>query len=456
MKARAVLPVVFLLLSASALFAYDFGAVLDNASSYGNQQTPSFSQKDKLSLWFTSGIGENLTFTGSASVQVWNVSPWFIFNPDLLNLTGNFPKIQGGPTLFSFTIGRYQESDFTGLVFSGQSIDGFALGFTYPGAAVTVDLGYTGLTQKPLSYISMTQADAAAQGNSSIYFGSPRVLGRLQVLLPGLFLRQDLTLTALFQQDLRSVFSGSNLIQPGSTTLVYGQGGSLDSEYLGAGLSGSIVENLYYKTYLYLETGRTLSYVTDQGSYQYEPILALLAGGGARYYLDTLLHSTFGLDFLYASGDSRYSQVIEGDTGSGYATAFVPVTSPPRLLSLAFSPNVENIIAATFSYSIRPFAGAKSPELGNLQAVVKAIPMLRPTTGAVAAAEGLAPGAVSPSLPANLTNLYLGSEFDMIVNYRPFSDLGVVLQGGLFAPNPNVFADSAAIAYVELDVSLSF
>ena len=235
------------------------------------------------------------------------------------------------------------------------------LGFAYPGVTFTADLGYTGLTLNPLSYIFMTQADAAAQGNSSNFFGSPRIVGRLQALLPGLFLRQDLTLTVLFQQDLRSLVANSNLVQPGQTTVVYGQGGSLDSEYFGAGLSGAIVENLYYKGYAYLETGRTLSYVTSIGSYQYEPILALLAGIGAHYYMESLLHSTFGVDFLFASGDSNYTQAVEGDTSGGYATAFVPITSAPRILSLAYAPNIENIIATTFSYAIPAFCGREEP-----------------------------------------------------------------------------------------------
>ncbi len=454
MRARAALAAGLLLLSAGALAALDFGATLDNMSSYGNQQTPAFTQKDKLAGWITTDIGSNLTFTATASVQLWNLSPWYILNLDVLNLSGQFPKVSGGPALFTFTVGRYFESDFTGLVFSQQSIDGFQLGFSNPGMAVSADLGYTGLTLNPVSYIVMTEADAVAQGNSSDFFGSPRIVGRLQVLLPDLFLQQDLTLTALFQQDLRSLFASSNLIQPGFTTLTFGRGGSLDSEYFGAGLSGSIVKELYYNTFAYLETGRTLSYLSASGSYQYQPILAVLAGGGANYYLSGLLGSTVGLDLLFASGDADYTQAIEGNT-AGDATAFSPITSPPRLLALAFSPNLENVVAATFSYSIRPFSGTKIASLQNLQAIVKAIPMLRPTTGAVAA-PGISPSAVSAALSPTFNDLYLGSEFDLIVNYRPFSDLGVALSGGLFVPNSGVFTSSALQYYSELDVSLAF
>ena len=454
MRARAALAAGLLLLSATALSALDYGATLDNMSSYGNQQTPAFTQKDKLAGWITTNIGPNLTFTATASAQLWNLSPWYIINLDVLNLSGQFPKVSGGPALFTFTVGRYFESDFTGLVFSQQSIDGFELGFSNPGMVVSADLGYTGLTLNPVSYIVMTEADAVAQGNSSNFFGSPRIVGRLQVLLPDLFLKQDLTLTALFQQDLRSLFASSNLIQPGFTTLTFGQGGSLDSEYFGAGLSGAIVKELYYNTFAYLETGRTLSYVSASGSYQYEPILALLAGGGARYYLSGFLGSTVGFDLLFASGDADYTQPIEGNT-AGDATAFSPITSPPRLLALAFSPNLENVVAATFSYSIKPFSGTKIAALQDLQAVVKAIPMLRPTTGAVAA-PGISPSAVSATLSPTLDQLYLGSEFDLVVNYRPFSDLGVALSGGLFAPNAGVFTSSALQYYSELDVSLSF
>jgi len=456
MKGRAALAIAVLVLQAAGLSGLDFGATLDNMSSYGNQQTPAFTQKDKLSAWFTTDIGQNLSFTATASAQLWNLSPWYILNVDVLNLSGQFPKVSGGPVLLDFTVGRYFESDFTGLVFSQQSIDGLQLGFGIPGLVVTADVGYTGLTLNPLSYIVMTEADAVAQGNSSDFFGSPRIVGRLQIQLPSLFLQQDLTLTALFQQDLRSLVSNVSLIQPGTTALTFGQGGSLDSEYFGAGLSGGLAQNLYYNTYAYLETGRTLSYLSASGSYQYEPILALLAGGGGRYYLPGFLTSSVGLDLLFASGDADYTQPIEGNT-AGNATAFSPITSPPRLLALAFSPNLENIVAATFSYSIRPFAGAaKSPAaLKNLQAVVKAIPMLRATTGALAA-PGIASSAVSAGLSPTLDNLYLGSEFDLVVNYRPLSDLGVALSGGLFLPNATVFVSSALQYYAELDLSLSF
>ncbi len=456
MRGRAALAAVLLVLSGAWLSGLDFGATLDNMSSYGNQQIPGFTQKDRLAGWLTTSIGSNLTFAATASAQLWNLSPWYILNVDQLNLAGQFPRVGGGPVLLDFTVGRYFESDFTGLVFSQQSIDGFQLGFGIPGLVVTADVGYTGLTLNPLSYIVMTEADAVAQGNSSEFFGSPRVVERLQLLLPGLFLQQDLTLTAILQQDMRSLVSNVSLIQPGTTALTFGQGGSLDSEYFGAGLSGALAKDLYYSSYAYLETGRTLSYLSASGSYQYEPILAALGGVGVHYYLSGFLGSTIGLDLLYASGDADFTQPIEGNT-AGNATAFLPITTPPRLLALAFSPNLENLAAATLSYSVRPFAGSpKSPDaLRNLQAVVKAIPMLRPTTGALAA-PGIAPSAVSASLSPTFDNLYLGSEFDLVVNYRPLSDLGVALSGGLFLPNASVFVSSALQYYAELDLSLSF
>jgi len=118
---------------------------------------------------------------------------------------------------------------------------------------------------------------------------------------------------------------------------------------------------------------------------------------------------------------------------------------------------VENIAAVTLSYSIRPFADMKdAPSIQNLQGILKAIPFFRTSTGAISASEGLAAGSVSSGLSSSLSNLYLGTEVDMIVNYRPLSDLGVALQGGLFMPNSSLFVSSNVLYYVELDVSVSF
>jgi hypothetical protein len=57
---------------------------------------------------------------------------------------------------------------------------------------------------------------------------------------------------------------------------------------------------------------------------------------------------------------------------------------------------------------------------------------LRSTTGAIS--EG--------SVNATSDQLYLGSEADLRINYRPFSDLGLSLTGGFFFPN-NYTAESA-------------
>lgn len=449
MGRRAALFWLVSLLAPATSFGLDFGGFIDNSTGYVTTGTPAFEQSDKLGLWFTTGLGKNLQFNVQASGDYQNqttyggasIGPYA--DLDRLTLAGRFSQVPGGPSLFAFTLGRYLLADPTGDIFD-QTLDGAQLVFGYPRLTLSASVGYTGLTIKPSSTIVMSKADSTALGESSQYFGSPRAVGELVLTAPTLFQRQDLTVAALVQQDLRPLFPNS-LVTPGTPTYSPNSGGALDTQYFTAGLSGPIASGFYWNGFLTLETGRMLSYITADSQYEYKPILAFLATGGVRYYRPELLNLAVGLDASFASGDADFSTFYEGNT-SGDATAFIPITQ--STIATVFSPELENILTSSISVSVKPLSAAKNPNISDLQTILAVIPFLRPTDGPISAG----------GVVAGNGQLYLGTELDETVNYRPFSDLGLAVAAGVFFPNASAFTGSSgSLQYGgKLAVSYSF
>lgn len=435
MRARNLAIAAGFFLVAGMLHAYDFGGFLDNSSGYLTTGAPSFEQSNKLGLWFDTHIGPHLFFDVQASGDYQNQQSYgggYLLpyaNLDLLSLQGQFAQVPGGASLLTFDVGRFPVKDPTGDIFD-QTLDGGRVSVAYPLLSVAATAGYTGLTIKPASTIVMSKADLSGLGTTSQYFGSPRALAALVVRFPTLLFEQDLTLGVLAQQDLRPLFPGNRLVSPGQTGYSAGEGGPLDTQYFTLGVSGPIVGSLYWAGSFALESGRMLSYITSASQYEYKPIIAYLGSAAFHYYLPSLLHTAIGLSGTYASGDSDFTTFYGGNS-SGYATAFIPITQ--KTVAAVFSPQLENIVIGRLSLSVKPLSHFRNVNVANLQTKVEAIPFLRPTDGPVSA-----PGVVDGN-----HRYYLGTEIDGVVNYRPFSDLGISLSGGVFFPNDAAFTPSA-------------
>ena len=453
MGKRAAVLVMMAALAASGSFALDYGGSIANSSGYFTNGTPTFEQSNKLALWFTSQLGRHLAFDIQASGDYQNQTSYggsFLYpyaDLDKLTLAGQFSKIPNGPSLFAFDLGRFLLTDPTGDIYN-QSLDGAQLVFAYPAVTVTATVGYTGLTIKPSSTILMSKADVTGLDSSAQYFGSPRAVGLLTIVAPSLFMRQDLTLSAMAQADLRPLFA-NNLVAAGTTTLSPNEGGPLDTQYFTVELAGPLVSTFFWSGSFTLGTGRMLSYVVNDGMYEYTPVLSFLATGGVRYYRSDLLGLAVGLDATYAGGDADFSTFYEGNT-QGNATAFIPVTQ--STIAAVFNPQLSNIVTGGLTVSVKPLSGMKDPNLSNLQTSVKVIPFMRPSQG---------PVSVAGVYNAN-NQLYLGTEVDGGINYRPFSDLGLALSGGVFFPNAAAFAPAGTPSSYgtqyggKLEVSFSF
>jgi hypothetical protein len=435
-------------ISASA-GSVDVGGTFFNLTGVGNSSgaspvpggSPGLVQEDVLKGWVQAAFNDNL----SLNIQVdgtFNTAPVLPFNTlllyanaDLLNLHGSY-QLNGALRQMQFTVGRLMLSDFSTRVLSHEA-DGLLLDIEFPGLSLNIASGYTGLVTKGASTIELSKSDLNDYTNTGVNFASPRVVEMVQatvLLLPG----QRIAISGIAQQDLRGTFldlaegSAESLVSSGSTTDEPAEGGHVNTQYVGLGVSGNITGNLYYDVFSYLETGQMLSY--QSGSYQSIFFYAALAGGGVRIFLPRALSSVIGVRGLYASGDPNAGTVVEGQS-QGFSV-FTPISRPT--LDNVFSPQLSNVVVAEASYSLKP--------MGKLQAGAQADAYFRPTTGAISE-PGLAPGSSSA---------YLGSEMDLAVNFTPLSDLGSSLWGGVFVPG-TAFASGAGVQFkTGLNVMVNF
>ncbi len=350
-----------------------------------------------------------------------------------------------------------------------QKLDGASVSFSYPEVELSMTAGYTGLffnrtgsllTTSPLTILSKT--DTASYENGTL-LQSPRAVEMISVNVPQLFARQNLFFSLILQEDLRGLqdtigaYSSDYLpvlLQEGEETFYAGRGGAVDTQYTGIGLSGPVIDSLYYRAYYYFGTGRSLSYLADSESetgfsYQYTDIFSHMTGMNIDYYLTDILYSVISLSFNFATGDADAESYFEGNTAGNY-TQFTPVS--PVSTALVFNPGVSNIISTALSYSIKPLSSSSLSYIDSAQIVFKAIPFFLAETGAPLLYNG-----INPDIAGN----YLGTEIDLTMNFRPFSDLGGILQTGLFLPAADAFAegsefDTSAVFLARLTLSVSY
>jgi hypothetical protein len=442
MKAWRTLAIIAALALAGAAgvsgMDFDFGGFVENSSTPSvalDAKNPvwAMDQKDRVGLWAEMHFNPQLSLTIQGS-YAFSLDLPYLFDVDALRLDWKIlPSLRA-------SLGRFIFSDFTGHVLN-HKLDGVLFGVDFPFMVLSAGAGFSGLVLKPSSLVLMSRSDTTDQSDNGVILAAPRLIEKLEVLFPNLLPRQDLTVSVVLQQDFRP--SGS-LIQEGEQQpFVTGlSGGRLTSEYFGLGVSGAIVSALYYDAFFYYSLGSTLSYVADPASgtgssYQYEAIQAFLGGIGLRYYNEALLASRAELRAVISSGDADNSTYLEGNS-AGASTIFTPISQ--ETLGLAFQPQLGNLLILTASYSLKP--------VSPLQLMVKGQSFLRPTTGAISAL------GIDPASNA----LYLGTEIDGIVNFRPLSDLGTALSLGFFLPNKSAFTGQASLPVLagRLEVSLSF
>jgi YD repeat-containing protein len=452
--------IVFLGVFAFADGGVDFGGALSDRTGITLSDETSIGQSNGLSLWFTAQ-GQTLGFSargGYTFVYNQEANPIVQHLPDIheLKFFGNIPVSILGLSRFSFNMGRFRFADHTRYVID-QNLDGVQLGFFYPKMSVQASFGTSLLPNKGSNPLVISKIDAADLTDTAEFMGSPRAAGLVEVVFADVF-QQELALSLGFQEDLRHLFTSrsDSLIEAGQETVKPAGGGLVDTQYMGLGVRGNIVGGLFYNTFFTLSTGRTLSYLVEtgsvSGSYAYTPILSGLGGVGLNLYMPHVMSSAAELKFLLSTGDSSdiRESFYEGSNGENPAL-FVPITTKP--LSFVFAPSLGNLMVVELSYSLKPLSWLEGVTIGkHLQTAIKFASFLR-----------YADGPVSVSVPnTESADAYLGSEAGLAVSFRPFSDLGISLTGGLFFPNEaaggpyDAPGASGAVTKVEISASFSF
>ena len=157
--------------------------------------------------------------------------------------------------------------------------------------------------------------------------------------------------------------------------------------------------------------------------------------------MPAFMSSRIALDFVYASGDADHTEFYEGNA-SDFSTMFVPVTPSPA--GMIFTAQQSNIFHVTGSFSLKPFVSSNIAALENTLILLKPIAFFRSTTGPISTA----------NTQADSTDLYLGTEIDLVIMARILSDLGLSIGSGVLIPSAAI-TDSSPLIKGSVALSLS-
>ncbi|MEX2442845.1 MAG: hypothetical protein WD492_04535 [Alkalispirochaeta sp.] len=420
-----------------------------------------FLNSERLVLYLSTPLGQRWEFVSQAaatfnSEPVPDVDAEKFYFRNVIDFTAESERRtveqRGGLIQLASRIGRFNLADPTGQVMS-HTVDG--VNFRISGASSEIELGagYTGFINKEFSRAAMSRQDSDDSANTDVYFGPPRLLGRGTLAYPELLAGQNVSLSFAFQQDLRDPDS---VVQEGATqgqaeANVDADGGLVDTQYAILRVDGPIpgVSSLFYSLSYVFNTGRTIGLLVDDAGgeeiYQYKPIRGHLVDGTVQYFMPSFFSSAAALGVVYSSGDSDYTSFVEGNSADN-ATMFTAVTPAGR--GAVFGLQSGNSTVGEISFSMKPFSESDGI-LKSLQTRAVLYSFFR-SAGS---------GVVSVSDVDKDTNgAYLGSEVDLDIRWRPFSDVGLGLTTGFLLANDDVLLDGAnSTDYrVRLSASLSF
>ena len=204
-----------------------------------------------------------------------------------------------------------------------------------------------------------------------------------------------------------------------------------DTRNLGAGVKGEVGTGLAWSLEYILQRGDTYS----DGSTERTDIDAYAYGFTTEYVFRTV-HSlpTFTFQYIYGSGDPDAGNTLDTIGGNQAGTDYKAFTPYGYVdTGVAFFPQISNMLVYKFGASCSPFE--KGEGCADLQVGANYFIYQR--------AERM--GGISDryTVPGERN---LGHEIDVYLQWRPFTDVSVLVQYGLFDPNRDAF-DVGSIVY---------
>lgn len=416
--------------------AFDYGGSLDNTTGVERPVVDGYRplvQRTAVALWAAARFGAwtldaqgSYTMTLVPGSSTAPLAATHLFDLDRLALASSVPAEIAGLSRFGLTVGRSRFADVSGQVM-GHTLDGLRLETTMPKSSFGFSAATTALLQKPTSRLVFGTLDALDLADPDKLFAPARLLVGIDYRMVDLVAGQTVTLGALVQEDLRRQ---DELIPVGTNTLQPLGGGHIDTQYASLVIGGGLAPGLFHRTYYTLNSGRRLEFVADDASvtgfsYQYQTILAHLAGSRLDYFRPELLGARASLFGQFSSA------------------GFLPLAAPAYSDVLSLQPG--NSAHIGVSLSVRPLSAAG---LDILQTELKGVAYFRPSgTGPVSE------GSVVPESDGS----YVGTDINLALTAVPFSDLRLVLAGGVFVGNEAVIAASQNVDYqVVLQAVLRF
>lgn len=416
-------------LAAAPTAAIDFGGSLGNTTdvTVPSEGDTTLGQANRLSLFVSHAFSDAWEIRGRARYEYRLESvfaddtdtdvDWWRGDLDSLYVRGRVPQAEEAGYLVDMRFGRIRLREFSGALLRERA-DGLRVAYQRPAVDLEFQAGYTGLLMKESSTLLLSNADVLDDSDEDVYLAPPRLLGVLGLSLPELFARQTVDVSLVGQMDLREqVGEGVGLRVdrdlPDSE-------GPVHSAYGGLGVGGPVVSSLFYDVYGYYGWGLTTG--ADNGDYEETMIHSFLGGANLQYFIPQAAQSVVEAGYVFSSGDSDYQRFYEGNT-DGTGSKFVGLSASS--FGAVFSPRLGNLMVGRASYSIKPFANSGTRWLEELQTGLRGFGFFRPTDGPISE------GGLNPDSDER----YLGAEVDLVVNFRPFSDLGFSLVNGVFLPN---------------------
>ncbi|OQY36766.1 MAG: hypothetical protein B6229_09430 [Spirochaetaceae bacterium 4572_7] len=255
------------------------------------------------------------------------------------------------------------------------------------------------------------------------------------------------------EDNIKRVIEGVDLVKDMESLSVwaslygYQDMGSLITNspyYIGAGVKGSLLSDIYYTVRGNFKTG--VSPYTKTGEETVESAL-ILAGMGAfsiDWYMNIdkdiirMLTPSMSLNIGISSGDSDLDDVQLG-SNSDEALESISLYSPMGASGpgVVYSTSNQNLLYIKYVGSVAPFK--------TLQVQLESALFMRTVSGVSG----------NSDVMSDATGNYLGTEVSVSANYRPFSDLGISVSGGMFIPNKDVMTSGDPTGMLTAYVSLS-
>ena len=344
------------------------------------------------------------------------------FGIDTLSIAGTV-SLLNDPSFQSLDLqfGRISVSDPLGLYLS-QTVDGFSLGLSGANTGFSLFGGYTGLIFKNSVQFSFTPGDQADDANQANLFAPPRMVAGLAGTFANESQSVRTSVAGILQGDLRSLVSSERLIPEGASAASGSQDTGLYSTFaLVPSIQFTLSPQAFWDIHGVIQAGTTQVFVTE-----YETQTILSGSALTRFIWFPSRNDRLLFQVQWSSGDGTYRDSFDEGTTLTDSRSFLHLYKPlngPSLGSI-FSPKPGNLTWGTVQWSGRPFSSSAGAFGQNASLNASVFTFFRNQ-----------PGPVSDSrVSASVTNPYLGTELNLGLNVRPFSDLGFGLNGGIFLP----------------------